>query len=357
MRISDKKLVANAVKILNELHLRGPRTQVDLSNETHLKRTSIFNLFEILKNKGLVKVSEMITPAKGRPSILWQLDGDGGSFLSVYFTQKANRYSIYDFNGALLREQIESPCDTMEACLAQLEKVCKKNQVLGIAVSVSGIVDGVSGEIVASTEWGLKSYPLLSKIQEIPPLKGMLIVLENNARTALWGERMIGKAKKTRDLMSLFIEADKEKGLLGLGSALVLKDELYQGISGQAGELEQFYYGYLEKHKIPNFFKITESQMNEFAIDLAEKFSKLVNYLVPQKVIVQFEGDVLPKSFFNSFSREINVHKAFKYTSVDVILSDHHEELIMSGAVNLLMDQYFDSSSQFIESLEEDLIE
>ncbi|MDD7986604.1 ROK family transcriptional regulator [Lentisphaera marina] len=352
MRISDKKLVANAVRILNELHLGGPRTQVDLSKQTHLKRTSIFNLFEVMKNQGLVKVSDMITPAKGRPSVLWQVDGQGGEFLSVYFTQKGNRYSFYDFSGALLKERVEEACETMEECLLQLEEVCKKKSLLGIVLSVSGIVDGQSGEIVASTEWNLKSYPLLSKVREIPQLNDLLVVLENNARTALWGERVIGKAQGTRDLMSLFIESDKGKGLLGLGSALVLKGELYQGISGQAGELEQFYYGYLEKNNLSNIFELSEVQMNEFAIDLAEKFSKLVNYLVPQKVIVQFEGDVLADSFYTSFAREINMQKAFKYTSVEVLLSDHHEELIMSGAVHLLMDRYFDSSQQFISQLE-----
>ena len=121
MRISDKKLVANAVKILDELHLGGPRTQVELSNQTHLKRTSIFNLFEVLKNQQLVKVSEMLTPAKGRPSVLWQLDGAGGKFLSVYFTQKANRYSFYDYSGALLKECVEPSCQTIEDCLVQFE--------------------------------------------------------------------------------------------------------------------------------------------------------------------------------------------------------------------------------------------
>ena len=85
---------------------------------------------------------------------------------------------------------------------------------------------------------------------------------------------------------------------------------------------------------------------------MAEKFAKLVNYLVPQKLIMQFEGEPLGDSFYDSFKQEINKQKAFKYTNVDVLISDHHEELIVGGAVALLMDKYFDSSPYFIEMLE-----
>ena len=351
-RISDKKIVANAVKILNEIHVGGPRTQVELARVTHLKRTSIFNLFEVIKNHDLVKVSDMITPAKGRPSVLWEIDGKGGLFLSVYFNKVENCYSFYDYQGSLKTEKKGPPCETIEDCIEQLEAMIGSRKISGLVVSISGIVNSKSGEVVESSSWGIEGYPLVSKLKELKALKNTLVMIENNARAALWGERVFGKAKNADDIMSLFIEVEsnQKNSTIGLGSALILGARLYQGVSGQVGELEHYYYSYLKgNNEVEN---LAELDLEAFAVDVAEKFAKLVNYLVPQKLIMQFEGEPLGDSFYDSFKQEINKQKAFKYTNVDVLISDHHEELIVGGAVALLMDKYFDSSPYFIEMLE-----
>ncbi|WDE95757.1 ROK family protein [Lentisphaera profundi] len=356
-RISDKKIVANAVKILNEIHLRGARTQVELARVTHLKRTSIFNLFEVIKNHALVKVSDMITPAKGRPSVLWEVDGKGGVFLSVYFNKSENCYSFYDYKGSLIEEKKETSCATIEECLVQLETLVKSRKLSGLIVSISGIINSKAGSVVESSSWGLESYPLVEKLKEIETLKDVLIMIENNARAALWGERVLGKAQNTDDVMSLFIEVEPNQDIksIGLGSALILGERLYQGVSGQAGELEHYYYDFLKKQGQNQSAK-DYSELESFAVDLAQKFAKLVNYLVPQKLIVQFEGEALEENFYKVFSAEINKQKAFKYAKIDVLISDHHEELIVGGAVALLMDNYFDSSPYFIDFLEECLL-
>ncbi|NQZ59630.1 MAG: ROK family protein [Lentisphaeraceae bacterium] len=358
MVAKDKKILRNAALILEELFVRKQSTQVELSKQTPLKRTSIFNIFEDLRSGGFVESVEAITPVKGRPSQLWTLSGDPGVFVAVAFNRIGSDYSIYDFSGKLISHKVGSSCTDIEACLAELKVKLSgiKKRVLGIVICIGGIVDTRMGMVRSSNIWEIKNFPMQLRVRELVQ-ENTLICIENNARAALWGERISHGNLAKNDIMSLLIHKSNSLGSrsFALGSALVLGGDLYQGSNGQAGELEQLYYDYLEENfdEIPHSLsELSDKQIEAFASTLATHFARLVNYLMPQQLMVQLEAEPQQQLFFDFFSSALKYEIKFNCSNVDIILAPLGHRSINEGAVNQLMKMYFNKSSELEVLLE-----
>jgi glucokinase len=107
------------------------------------------------------------------------------------------------------------------------EKYKDSAQLLGIGIGVPGIIDNETGLLRESPNLpGWADYPVRAEIER--RLKTM-VILENDANVACFGEQWLGAARDYKNVAMLTLGT-------GVGGGLVLGGVIWQGANGMAGE-------------------------------------------------------------------------------------------------------------------------
>ncbi len=192
--------------------------------------------------------------------------------------------------------------------------------VLAVAVSTLGIVrdDGIVDLPMTIPEWSRFSIA-----SEIDAMFGCAVRVENDAKLAALGERMIGAARDVDD----FVRLRADRGRIGLG--IVLRGELFRGHDGVAGEIvwaERFGLAALDAHVLggyggddaprrdaaTRFIEEVRSGRPEsiasaerLAEDLAPGIAILAWTLAPELIVVDGAFAELQDVFLPAFEREL----------------------------------------------------
>lgn len=116
---------------------------------------------------------------------------------------------------------------TKEYTKAVTKLKLSEDKILGVGVSVPGILDIVSKKIILAPNLGWSMVELLE------PLKSALdipVYLDNESMCSASCENWLGLCKDVEDFICINIES-------GIGSGLFLRGKAYRGISGSAGEV------------------------------------------------------------------------------------------------------------------------
>jgi len=117
--------------------------------------------------------------------------------------------------------------DMCEAIQTLTTKYKPEATLMGIGIGVPGIIDLHTGMVRESPNlpgWG--DYPVRAEIEK---RLGTQVVLENDANAAALGEKWLGAARHVEDMAILTLGT-------GVGGALMLRGELWHGMTGMAGE-------------------------------------------------------------------------------------------------------------------------
>lgn len=128
----------------------------------------------------------------------------------------------YDFT---VQQAIETITQEYHKAVTKLK--LSKERVLGVGVSVPGILDIVSKKIVLAPNLGWSMVELLE------PLKAALnvpVYLDNESMCSASCENWLGLCRDVEDFICINIES-------GIGAGLFLRGKAYRGISGSAGEV------------------------------------------------------------------------------------------------------------------------
>jgi glucokinase-like ROK family protein len=99
--------------------------------------------------------------------------------------------------------------------------------LLGVSVSVPGLVDQNTGNVLLAPNMGWHDIPLFSVLQEAFP--DTPIFVDNEANVAALGEYFFGVARDYSEI--LYLSAG-----VGLGGAMVINGRVFRGRTGVAGE-------------------------------------------------------------------------------------------------------------------------
>ena len=143
-------------------------------------------------------------------------------------------------NGNVLARELEptAALDRFETVLEQIEAAThrlnqrtggKQNpRPLAASLAVAGAVDIGSGVVTTSPnlpQW--QNVPLRALIEDRLSLQTFMI---NDASAAALGEHAYGAGRGTKDMVFITVST-------GIGGGIIINGELYQGISGAAGEI------------------------------------------------------------------------------------------------------------------------
>jgi hypothetical protein len=370
--LSTGRVEKNAAAILHAMAEVEMISQAQLMPLVHLKRTSIFNVMEQMHRAKLVRPCGNFSAGKGRGTILWKLSEDAGAFVVAYFGNQHNYYRVYDFHGDLLHGVDRPYSQAIGEAIAELQHVIRQFSnaqeprcftLRGVVVSLAATVDSIKGEIVSSHNWRLKHYPLGAELSKLWKDSQPLILVENNARLSAWGEKCTGLSRENQHFVLLVIHgasgSDRNRATMGLGTGIVLDGKLFAGAGGGAGELDQLFTQWLETH-YPNgnrprtLAEMTDRQIREFVADLGENFSHIINYLAPEKLVVQFDEEP-PSPAFVKRLRETLQANLLPGTdrNFSVEMSTRGVDLLLDGGLHRLRQLYFAPSEHLVRQIQE----
>jgi glucokinase len=117
--------------------------------------------------------------------------------------------------------------DMCEAIQHLSGKYQNASKLLGIGIGVPGIIDMQTGLLRESPNLpGWADYPVRAEIER---RLNTMVILENDANVAAFGEKWLGAAKEHDNMAMLTLGT-------GVGGGLVLDGKIWHGMNGMAGE-------------------------------------------------------------------------------------------------------------------------
>ena len=222
----------NKTMIMRLLYPDHEMTRADVSRATGLTRMVVSDIVsELIDNKLITEVGFSKPNGPGKRGILLKFDADSRCVVALDLSQP------YVFRGAVMNllghdlpreESVISVTDTTP--LEVVGKLCRQliertdTEVLGIAVSVPGIVDA-HGVVRESVNLGWKDTDLRSYLTD---LTGLPVHVDNDSNAQTMAELRFGAAEPNMMLVQI---------ARGVGGGIILNGDLYVGTSRAAGEI------------------------------------------------------------------------------------------------------------------------
>jgi len=232
----------NVSAILVNLLQNGGISRVHLAQIIGVSTTTITNLVAELITQGLVVEEGTIRndeqPSVGRPQKALQIVADSRFALGIYIEVGLVRVTLTDLlanplHYETLHHAVPLPAtDVLPDIVEMVDRVIRatgvdRAQIVGVGVTVSGLVDPYTGVNVFAPNLGWHNIPLRDFFSE---QLGLPVVVDNTVRAMALAEALFGSAKDVNALAFVYAR-------VGVGAGLVVGGELYRGAAAGAGEI------------------------------------------------------------------------------------------------------------------------
>jgi predicted NBD/HSP70 family sugar kinase len=223
-------------RVLLELLVHGSQSRVRLAERLGLSRTSLTRVARELLEAGLVSEGEaQALGTRGRPAETLHLRPDAAHFLGVKLTGEALYLVLADLGAAII-DELSEPLVSREvpdvvAQIADAARQLRSGRVApaAIGIAAAGDVTRRGGESVLerSSFLGWDKVPLARLVAEATDLPA---VVANDVHALAGAHHWFGGASRYRSLVVYGLGA-------GIGSAIVLDNEVLDGAHGRAGRV------------------------------------------------------------------------------------------------------------------------
>ncbi len=222
----------NISTVLNSIKEHGSISRADLSRVTKLSPTTCTATTKFLITQNIIMEIGEGDSSGGRRPILLQLNPDYGCVFGVEVRLSTVRCSLYDMQLNLLYST-QASCsgllqdydNIIEGCANECIKHCCNRRVVGMMVGIPGIIDS-DNNIVASQFLHTKTINIHSALEEKFDFP---VYFKNIVKIIAFAEKKL-HYKKAHSLVYILIEN-------GIGSGIVIGDEIVHGKFGFTGEL------------------------------------------------------------------------------------------------------------------------
>ena len=238
VNMSDVK-ISNRALILNQLK-KDRKSRKDIANKIQLTPASVTILVNELMQEGYIKESSHVDESRnvGRKKVFIELNKNFKYVLGVNIESDIVSIGIANLLSEILETKSfkinsEMPISNIitsivETCMELVwNQNISKSDVLGVGVGIVGIVDSKNG--ISKHAYGLWKQEvdirgLLEKELQLP------VVVENNVRALATAEMELTEHSNIKNMV--FIKYGP-----GVGSAIIINEEIYKGSYNNAGEL------------------------------------------------------------------------------------------------------------------------
>lgn len=224
----------NRALILRLIRLHQPVSRVELAKKTSLTKPTISNIVNELKEEGLINERELGVSSGGRRPIMLELAASDRFVIGIDATQRKLHGVVTNIHGELLDEawhdeRFDTNEEFIDAIVALYITLNDRTEgdVIGLGVSVHGMVEAGDGVVLFAPRFHLHDIPLK---RELEKRLGQHVFVENDVRTLALGELYFGEAIGIEEFFYVYAG-------YGIGGAYVHAGELIDGEHHIAGEI------------------------------------------------------------------------------------------------------------------------
>jgi predicted NBD/HSP70 family sugar kinase len=384
------------LKELNETHLlelirtNKQISKADLAQVTGLSPTACGIIVTNLLEKGYISEAGIGVSTGGRRPILYELIPKSYFSIGVDIDVDFIRFVLIDITGQVeYRDKIPSKSNysalkSIEIIEEKIHQIIQKfdikdDRLLGAGVSVPGMVDNITHDIVFAPNLEWESVDLRSMMTDIGDFP---IYVDNEAICSAICENWIGCCMDQKDFVCINMKS-------GIGSSIFAGGNLYRGCCGSAGEIGHIMvdpsgpkcgcgnYGCLEtlassramvekaQRQIKQGLIADITDVDSITFDdiisltkagneatrailveasgyLGLAVANLINTINPSKIVLGKELDNFPEDILEHL-KNIALAKALKYpaTSVEIVTSKLGNDTSALGAAIIPLKKLF----------------
>lgn len=228
----------NQSAVINAIHRNGRISRTDLAAELHLSPAAITSITAPFVEEGLVIEAEVgVSASVGRKPILLGINYDHSYVLGMKVMNQAVVASLTNLNAEVKRVHAEPLAKTDVAtvvdAIASVTKTLREaadvppERVIGLGVSLPGVVDFFAGAVRHSELLGWDMVPLAETLQA---RLGLPTLVENDVNALAAAHAWFGHGRDHGSFLVVTVGR-------GVGLGIVIGGELYRGPRGGAGEL------------------------------------------------------------------------------------------------------------------------
>lgn len=231
--------LSNRSAILQLLNRQGAMSRKDIAEAVGLTPASVTLICNELLEEHIIKeVGEVEEKRAGRKKILVSINEEYRYVLCIGIEANETYISVTNFLGQLRKSKVllTDSNEEPESFFKRVADECKmllweseitREQILAIGVSVPGKVDTEKGISLNSYSIWEKPVPIKALLEKE---LGLTVYVENNVKAYARMEIMYGAGRSDDNVMLL-------KWGPGVGAAIIIHSELYQGGFGNAAEI------------------------------------------------------------------------------------------------------------------------
>ena len=227
----------NETGILDVIRVKQAVSRAGLSKETGLSPTATGAIVSSLIEKGYIHETGTGESRGGRKPVLLELKD--GSYFSIGIDVDVDSilFVLMDITGKVVHERtaalpVNTPEEAVNAAAAGIGEIAEsfsigKERLLGIGISVPGMVDAVLHRIVLAPNLGWEDVDLCGMLRE---KLGLPVYIENEAMASAICENWLGACQDASNFVCVNIRS-------GIGAGIFTGGRLYRGTGGSAGEV------------------------------------------------------------------------------------------------------------------------
>jgi len=227
----------NRITVLRVLHEHSPLSRLDLAEKSGLSAPTITRIVKELIDEGVVIEAGKAESQRGRTPVLLELNYGGLFFIGIQLNRPKTDVVVSNLKGEVrtyVSDDIDhADPDWVAAKLSEMIETAldddgiKRKNVLGIGVSVSGLVSSDGKTVLRSDNLCWENVDMRKVLADY---SDMPIVVENDAKASLLGELWLGHGAEGSTIV--FISAGN-----GVGASIYHDGVILRGAFGAAGEI------------------------------------------------------------------------------------------------------------------------
>lgn len=238
IQIADQALVKkmNQKLILDEILKNSPISRATLSEITGLNKSTVSSQVNTLLEKDFIFEIGAGQSRGGRRPVMLVFNKNAGYSIGIDIGVDYLNGILTDLEGNII---LEKTSDLSSSSASEVKEILfalihgfvthmpeSPYGLVGIGICVPGLVDRHQQIIfMPNLNWNIKDLQFLIESEFNVP-----VFVENEANAGAYGEKVFGMTKNYENIVYISIN-------VGIGTGLVINNELYKGVQGFSGEM------------------------------------------------------------------------------------------------------------------------
>jgi glucokinase-like ROK family protein len=226
----------NKSLVLDYIRAHSPISRARIAELTGLTKATVSSLVNEWIESNLTYEIGVGQSSGGRKPMMLLFNSTAGFAVGIDLGVNYILAALTDLNGTIIEEvrvdhkneSVEHVFAKLTACISEIISRAPASTygIVGIGIGIPGISDS-DGNVLFAPNLGWDHVPLQTMVEEkfdIP------VVIDNEANAGAVGEKQFGVGQSAKHLVYISIG-------MGIGTGIIINNELYRGISGFSGEL------------------------------------------------------------------------------------------------------------------------